>query len=171
MTINLRVLGVKKLLRQLKHLRVSQARRIMASSMMAGARVVRNNARRSVPMKFRHVRPHIHIKQMRGKGRYPVRIKIGSAVRMDKAKQSAEHRRRVGNRPRGSGVGISGQNWHWPVLGTGPRYTKTGAYRGRMPVMQPDFMNRVWSASAGGFRSAMLARGRLMIQNLNRRGR
>lgn len=171
MTVNLRVLGVKKLQRQLKHLRVSQARRIMASALLAGARPVRNNARRAVPQKFRHVRPHINIRSLRGKGKYPVRIKVGSAVKMNKAKQATEHRRRVGNRSRGSGVGISGQNWHWPVLGTAKRYTKSGRYTGRMPKMVPDFMAKVWAASQGQFRTALLARGRLLIRNLNRRGR
>lgn len=169
--MNLRVLGVKKLQRQLKHLTTSQARRIMASALLAASRPVRDNARRAVPQKFRHVRPHINIRSMRGKGSYPVRIKIGSAVKMNKAKQATEHRRRVGNRPRGSGVGISGQNWHWPVLGTAKRYTKSGRYTGRMPKMVPDFMAKVWASSQGQFRSALLARGRLLIRNLNRRGR
>jgi hypothetical protein len=171
MKYTLRVLGVRKLQRQLKDLKLTQMRRILASSMMSGMRPVRDTARRMVPSKFRHVRPHIHIKSMRGKGRYPIRIKVGSAVKMDRARQAAEHRRRNGTRRPGSGVGISGQNWHWPVLGTKRRYTRTGKYTGRMPRMVPNFMNRVWSASQGRFRTALLARGRVLINNLNRRGR
>ena len=39
-----------------------------------------------------------------------------------------------------SGVGLSERNIHWAVLGTSPRHTKKGYYRGRMPAYYSGFL-------------------------------
>lgn len=98
---------------------------IGAAGLRAGVGVISKSIKKQFPTKYRKNIGH----KVKKKGRLYV-AKAGAGV--GKKRKPAVER---GARP---GVGISANNIHWLVMGTGFRFTKNGRATGRMPAAYAD---------------------------------
>ena len=107
--------------------------------------------KRNIPAKFKQARKGIGYSFGRRGAKFTLNsiLKVGVKVGKKRAYTEALGAiRRAERKASGKkGVGIGGENLHWPILGTKPRFTKTGHYTGRMPSMMPAFVNNNVSAN------------------------
>lgn len=100
--------------------------------------------KRNIPSKFKQARKGIGYSFGRRGARFTLNSILKVGVKVGKKTAYTEALgviRRAQRKASGKkGVGIGGENLHWPILGTKPRFTKAGHYTGRMPSMMPDFV-------------------------------
>lgn len=121
--------------------------RVMNKAMLAAGRIVRDEARKLVPGKWKKIKKGIRARSKKptGKDGGPRSLRI-----IKVGWQVGRSRDETLEKPRGSrrGVGISGNNIHWFVLGTDLRYT--GFYRGRRtsgPTRYTGRINEGWGTN------------------------
>lgn len=134
------ITGDKKLDAKLKLLGDKTARKVSAAGIRSGMRIIVKGIKSEIPGHMKEARKAIgsRFKRNTRKGDGIVMAKIGAAVGMKKAKQKAAGARVKATHGKGKkpGVGISANNIHWLLAGTGPRTQKTtGRYTGIMPAM------------------------------------
>lgn len=154
--------GLKQVKSMLRDIKKSRARTITRSALLAGLRVVRNQARKDLPKNLRAARPHIRVRSVKGKGNRRVFAKVGLSVTMNRTEQASAMAAMKPSRPKHRGVGIAGPNFHWATEGTKKRYKKNGQYTGVMPKLVPEYMKRVWRKCKGRARAAIISRARRM---------
>lgn len=167
--ISVELFGLQQVQELIKDMTKSQGKKIMRASLLAGARVIRNKARSRLPAQFKEAKRDIRIKNQKAKPTAPVRVKIGFAVKMTKVQQKAQHDKIHATRPKGRGVGISGANIHWAVLGTKERRHKSGKSVGAMPEVIPDFMSKAVASCRGQTYGAMLRAARKAVKKIEAR--
>jgi len=141
------VTGDKKLDENLRALGEKGMNRVARSSIGKGLTVIKKAIQRAVPPiakgaaqghQTKSIRDAIGTSIKKSKINGQLQAKAGAAVGkkrkvvLEVAAARAFSRKGLGNDI--GGVGVSANNVHWYILGTRPRYTKNGAYRGRMPA-------------------------------------
>lgn len=156
------VTGEREILARLKHLDSKGQRRITRAAIGAGQTVIRKEIRAQIPPELKDVRKTVASRYKRKKTTKTMEAKVGFGV----GKQTGgSPNLRLATRP---GVGISKANVHWWALGTGPRRTKGGENRGRMPE-GPDIIRRAYAAAETAAYNAMIKKAReKLIEEANR---
>ena len=121
---------------RLEELGTSSARKVTRSALNRGMSLMASSMRQALrqadisPELRKALRPLIgkRLKVQRFSGN--VTAKVGFGVGKSHGKQAPRSGKNRG------GVGISGANVHWIVLGTADRYTKDGSYRGRIEALK-----------------------------------
>ena len=141
------VKGEKYVKELFKEMTSTDTIRTLHTAMMKAGRIVRDEARKQVPGKWKKIKKDIRArsKKPRGEDGGPKSLKI-----IKVGWQVGRSRDETKEKPRGKGrgVGISGNNIHWFVLGTDLRFT--GFYRGRRtsgPVRYTGRINEGWGAN------------------------
>lgn len=163
--------GEKKLRRQMKKFRTTDVNMIVSSALLAGGRIVRDEARKRVPAKWKKKKMGI-----RSRSKKPMygpkslkEIKVGWSVgqKRDKSEESS--------RGWGKGVGITGKNIHWMVLGTKKRYHKNGTYTGRISRKWGRGLRGLMKGAARVSRrrtlKAIMKKGKSMIEKYRAKGK
>lgn len=138
--------GHKEVDKVLKNLDVKTANRIARNALGRGTRVFAKHIKKFVPAGQKRMRQAIGWKVGSGKGRgrnNGVTVaKAGAAVsKKDASRKGGIVVESYGEfRSPGTGIGIGARNIHWWLLGTGPRWTKKGQYRGLMPKAKVQFV-------------------------------
>lgn len=144
------VLGDKELDRKLAKLKKSTANKVAAAGVRGMLSVLVKYQRAAV--KNPRVRPAIGSRFKKRRDDQRVVAVAGAGVGNTTKRQAQKATARAsGGRP---GVGISKNNVHWYILGTGTRTTRGGANRGRMPAN--DAIRRGTAAGLGPARAAMV---------------
>lgn len=137
----------------------SQGKVRIARAAIRGAMNVQGRAiRKQTSKKVANVR--VAVKGRLIKKRGEVAGKVGFGVGKKGTRRSGE---KEGPRPAGRGVGISGRNIYWWVLGTSSRSTRAHA-TGRMPAMQPGLAAIAYAQAAGKINAEMIKRGALQLK-------
>lgn len=122
--------GSKYVTRKFRSLTKTQSNRALSKALLAGSRVVRDDARKRVPAKWKHLSKAIGSAQ--GKQDIPG---VAKSLRPSKVGWSVGKKRGVWSKKSkvatgegrkggyGKGVGIGPSNIKWFVLGTKPRFT------------------------------------------------
>ena len=154
MKLNFELEGLEDIARRLTLLGDKDAIAIMMSALRGGLNVVANQIRKELKSPVEHVRKTVGVTVKRNrKGR--ITAKVGFRVGKKKDLQAVRSGRNKG------GVGISGQNVHWWILGAGlqnpPRKRKTlnNASTGIMRPQQPGVVQNAWGRSQGRAKAAM----------------
>lgn len=123
------ITGDKELDAKLESLKVGAANKIARPAMMKAARLLLKKIKADVPANYKNLKRAMGmaVDQKGGRFKDEQRAKVGAAV----GKASKSEVKRSGRNK--GGVGISGSNIHWLLLGTGPRTTKAGKSTGQMP--------------------------------------
>lgn len=131
--------GVKELDEKLEQLKLGVANKIARPALTKAARHLLKSAKAKVPpdMKAAKRALGLVVDTKGGKSRNQQRAKVGAGV----GKANKFEAKRSGKNS--GGVGISGKNIHWFVLGTGERKTKSGKSSGSMPPQMPKLMAEV----------------------------
>lgn len=120
--------GDKLLDRKLQRLERRAANKIASNAIRGGLRIIVKAIKKEIPSSAKSARKAIGSRFERGKPGKPAAAKAGAGVGI----------KRTGVRPKSSksgGVGISGSNIHWYILGTEGRTQKTtDRYTGVMPA-------------------------------------
>lgn len=112
--------------RKLRKFDKKTGERVLRPAVTALTRVVRDHARKRLPVKWKRAKTWIRSRVVKGRGSSKRhRVKIGFSVGMTRMKQEAEGRK-VGAVAHWSlrskpGVGIGPKNMHWMQLGTAER--------------------------------------------------
>lgn len=141
------VKGEKYVKELFKEMTSTDTIRTLNTAMMKAGRIVRDEARKQVPGKWKKIKKDIRArsKKPRGEDGGPKSlkiIKVGWQVGRSRDETKEE------SRGKGKGVGISGNNIHWFVLGTKKRFT--GYYRGRRTggrVRYTGFIHKGWGSN------------------------
>lgn len=125
--------GDKEIDRKLERLKTGVANKIVRRGMTKALRLITKGIKSEVPSPYKDAKRAIGYRfdKKGGASRDQVRAKAGAGV----GKQRKPKERGKGRR----GVGISGANIHWAILGTDERQTKTHP-TGVMPPIMPDIV-------------------------------
>ena len=117
--------GDKKLLKTLKKMRTTAARRVMSAGASKAAQVLANAAKAEVTSKFKGAKKGIGHKKLKVSEAPDGGAKVGSKVGRS-GKVAAKDNARLRKKGRGGkpGVGIGPANTHWLFLGSKDRRTK-----------------------------------------------
>ena len=122
--------GAKFVKKKFAKLTQTQSNRALSKALLAGSRVVRDNARLRVPTKWRHLSKAIGAAQGKqdipGVAKSLRPAKVGWSVGKKKGIWSKKARAATGEGRKGGygkGVGIGPRNIKWFILGTKPRFT------------------------------------------------
>ena len=139
------ITGDAGLMRALKTLKDSAAKRAMQRGLNKGAQEGRKAVKASVPSRYKEIRKAIGWRAIkRSKNKNEPGAKIGAAVGKRGKSSKTSAKIRTGRK----GVGISKKNIHWWFLGTQQRTTKAGKQTGRMPA-QNDAVSVVLRKNGG----------------------
>lgn len=126
-------------------------RRIVKSGLRKEAQEAVKILKREIPAKFKQARKGIGYSFGRKGQRFTANstVKVGpkSGKKVSYTEALGAIRRAERKASGKKGVGIGGENLHWPILGTKPRFTKTGHYTGRMRSTMPAFVIKNVSAN------------------------
>tara|TARA_B100000519_G_scaffold129294_1_gene111638 strand:+ start:6219 stop:6785 length:567 start_codon:yes stop_codon:yes gene_type:complete len=149
--------GDRKLLRTLKNMRETAARRVISRGAAKAAQVMAKSAKAEIPSKFKGAKKGIGWKNLKRSDAPDGGAKIGSKVgRTGKKAKADSARLRSKGRNGKKGVGIGSANTHWLFLGTKDRMTKktrrnTGRFWAYTRPMQ-DIANSNRSAMFAAFK-------------------
>lgn len=117
--------GDRELLKTLKKMRTTAARRVMSAGAAKAAQVLAKAAKAEVPSRFKGAKKGIGWKKLKVGEAPDGGAKIGSKVGRT-GKVAAKDNARLRSKGRGGkpGVGIGASNTHWLFLGTKDRRTK-----------------------------------------------
>lgn len=122
--------GAKFVKKKFAKLTQTQSNRALSKALLAGSRIVRDNARLRVPTKWRHLSKAIGATQTKqnipGVPKSLRPAKVGWSVGKKKGVWSKKARAATGEGRKGGygkGVGIGPRNIKWFILGTKPRFT------------------------------------------------
>ena len=132
--------GDKKLMKTLAKVRDSVARKAMRKALGKAVRIIAKGIKAQVPTDLKQMKPLIGTKTGKTR-RESFTAKAGAGV----GKGYGKIGKRSGNNKQG--VGISGSNIHWWVMGTGNRTSSKGP-RGIMPPQAKEIVTAGFSASA-----------------------
>jgi len=156
------ITGVEELDRRLAQLKIGAANKIARPALLKGARLLLRKMKNAVPPDKTYIKRALGI-VVNAKGGEQ-RAKVGAAV--GKAAKVAP-KRSGDNR---GGVGISGRNIHWALLGTAKRAKKsTGASTGAMPPQVPGLVRGVAASSDAQVKAAIAQEGRERLARLARK--
>lgn len=147
------VTGIKELDARLKSLDEKVQRKLGKRAVSAALRVLAKSIKAQVPPSNKSVRKAINSRFSKTKGganRGLTEAKVGAGVGKQKKPEGR------GKRP---GVGISGNNVHWWILGTQERQTKAGHLTGAMPAIGLNIVK-------DGFKAGEAEAESKIIQNL-----
>lgn len=136
------VQGDKKLVRTLKAMRTTAARRVMSDGAAKAAKVLAKAAKAEVPSRFKGAKKGLGWKKLKVKDAPDGGAKVGSKVGRTGKKAKADNARlRAKGRGGKKGVGFGSSNVHWLLLGTKQRMTKTTRRNtGRFPAQMRPMM-------------------------------
>lgn len=145
MRADIQLEGLAALDEQLRQLPSAAQQRVVRPAMRAGARFIARAVRQGAPVRQeRHpkygrggLRRSVAVTQTRDAGEYNVAFRVGF-----------RRARGTGGETLLEGRGIGGRSAHLNQFGTGPRVTRKGANRGRMPANP--FFTRAIEAGAQG---------------------
>lgn len=117
--------GDKKLLKTLRKMRTTAARRVMSAGAAKAAQVLAKAAKAEVPGNMKGAKKGIGHKKLKVSEARDGGAKVGSKVGRT-GKKAAKDNARLRSKGRGGkpGVGIGASNTHWLFLGTKDRRTK-----------------------------------------------
>jgi hypothetical protein len=121
--------GSKYVTRKFRSLTKTQSNRALSKALLAGSRVVRDDARKRVPAKWKHLSKAIGAAQgkpEKGVAKSLRPSKVGWSVGKKKGVWSKKSPAATGEGRKGGygkGVGIGPRNIKWFILGTKPRFT------------------------------------------------
>ena len=143
------ITGDVALMKALKTLKESAAKRAMQRGLSKAAQEGRKLVKASVPSKYKEIRKAIGWRALkRAKNKNEPGAKVGAAVGKRGKKTKVSAKVRNGRK----GVGIARNNIHWWFLGTKRRTTKAGKATGRMPP-QNDAVSVVLKKNSGRMNS------------------
>ena len=148
--MTVKITGVRKLDKKLQRLKTKSRKKIIRAGARAGLGVAAKEMKGDVPPRFKAARKAMGFTLRKEKGNGPKQTvgKVGVGVGKKRAKLQADAAKEQATRS-GGGVGISGFNFHWWILGTGERTTKAGKSTGRMKAQLPNFAAMSVSKSRG----------------------
>ena len=139
------ITGDAALMKALRTLKESAAKRAMQRGLNKGAQEGRKVVKASVPSRYKDIRKAIGWRAIkRSKNKNEPGAKIGAAVGKRGKSTKVSAKIRTGRK----GVGIARNNIHWWFLGTKRRTTKAGKRTGRMPS-QNDAVSVVLTKNGG----------------------
>lgn len=122
--------GSKYVTRKFRKLTKTESNRALSKALLAGSRVVRDDARKRVPAKWKHLSKAIGSAQGKqdipGVAKSLRPSKVGWSVGKKKGIWSKKSKAATGEGRKGGygkGVGIGPRNIKWFILGTKPRFT------------------------------------------------
>jgi len=154
--------GVEELDKKLAELKTGAANKIARPVLSKGARVLLKKMKAGVPPDKKSAKRALGmvVDTKGGKSRNQQRAKVGASV----GKASKAEAKRSGKNS--GGVGISGQNIHWSILGTKKRATSSGKNTGSMPPILPDLVKNATTAAKSEMLSEMVAEGQKRLAQL-----
>lgn len=161
--------GDKALMRKLDKLTDKIGRRVLRKTMRAAAKPIVKQAKMNVPIgKTRNLKRSIGTRFRWYGGTGTQVAVIGPRIKYKREKGASGTRRLVRD-SRGRRISVlAGQHGYIVEFGTGPRYTKKGAFRGIGPA-QP-FMRPAWDAKKKKAESAGVKKLREEVEKEARRG-
>lgn len=154
--------GLDLLLKKMSVLENRSAEKILGAMVRAKLNVIGKQMKKDTSKKVKEGRRAVRARFKHKIIKNTIKALVGFGVGKRK-KNEPKQKNRQGNK-RG-GVGISAQNIHWWVAGTGQRETKRwGEDRGKMPAMQPGLAAQASRKSRGQQNKFMIERGALMLK-------
>jgi len=142
------VTGDRELDRKLKTLRDSVEKKIKKAAVKSALGIAVKAIKREVPSRFKSVRKSMGVRVGSNKN-YILLAKVG--WRIGPGARKAIKNEAAISRAQGTGKGISGQNFHWWILGagykSGGRFHESGKSTGVMKDQDKDIIPRGWAAS------------------------
>jgi len=153
--INITVDGLPEIVKRLQVVEDKLSKTVLKAAVKSGLTVVAQEMRKQIPASMVNARRAINGRVKGSGSRLVAKVGVGVGKKSNRALKE-----RAANRP---GVGISGNNLHWWVIGTAGRRTKSGAWRGAMPAMRPGLAKNALATSRGRAiaKMAMTARKRM----------
>ena len=154
MKVNFQIEGMDDIAKRLTLMNDSGSIAIMMSALRGGLNVVAQQIRKQLNSPVEHIRKTVGITVKRNR-RGRITAKVGFRVGKKKDLQAVRSGRNKG------GVGISGQNVHWWILGAGlkspprKRRTMNNASTGIMRPQQPGVVRDAWARSQNKVMTAM----------------
>ena len=161
--------GDRELLRTLKNMRETAARRVISRGAAKAAQVMAKAAKTEIPSKFKGAKKGIGWKNLKKSDAPDGGAKIGSKVgRTGKKAKADSARLRSKGRNGKKGVGIGSANTHWLFLGAKDRKTKkprrnTGRFWAYARPMQ-DIANSNRSAMLAAFKEGAWKQFRVEVK-------
>ena len=144
------ITGDKALDRKLRQLRDKMQTKIKKAAVKSALLIGAKHIKKEVPSRFKNVRKSVGVRVGKDK-QYVLGAKVGFRVGRKASKESKAAA--VAARGAGKGVGISGQNFHWWILGAGYKvggvrqWKEGGKSTGAMPVQDGEIVPRGWAAA------------------------
>jgi hypothetical protein len=140
--------GDNRLLKTLNKTRDSVARKAMRKGIGKAVRVIAKGIKSHVPVDMKQIKPLIGTKVGKAKvgsekGLFTAKAGTGVGRTFKKVAKRGEV---AGAKQKG--VGISGRNIHWWIMGTGERRSRL-RNTGKMPAQAPDIVQQGFSSAAG----------------------
>lgn len=159
--------GDKQLVKQIDKFKDGVGSRVMGAGLKKAARVVVKSIKARVPADLKQIKPLFGSSVGNAKGgskRGQFQAKAGAAV--GKAfKKEAKRSGQEGAKQRG--VGISGANIHWWLMGTQDRHTRYGP-TGSMPSQAPDIVKEGTEAAKPEVKAVLVKHLTSAIASLNK---
>ena len=171
------IYGDKKLDRKLKELKTKAADRIAFAGVRKSVQVLAKFIKKDVPSRFKNARKGVGWRATKGRKASKYRkndvapqSKAGVGVGVNAKKRGALKKDLAKTKRTGKpGVGIGYNNFHWWVIGTNNRVTRTGRSTGSTRAMMDGFAMNAAKKARSAIRTAMAKEvSRQLIKEVSR---
>jgi len=163
------IVGIETLIRRMEALKQTSKVSVMRSAIRGGLNAIGKQMKADLDPKAKQGK--VAVKSKFKKGKKTITAKVGFGVGKKRGKEYPRNKKKN----RKAGVGIDGNNVHWWIAGSRPRYSGisykkkqvTGApiaFRGSMPSMQPNLATIAERKARSKTKSEMVKRGALQLE-------